>query len=234
MNSSVQILKLSPVNQSRSQDNDSTQQSILNVAVASLKGGNVIALPTDTIYGVAALAQSTKAVNKLYEIKKRHEEKPVAICVGRLEDVHKWGKVTISPEALQDLLPGPVTLVFERTDELNPGLNPTTRLVGIRIPDHDFVRQLCLACDEPLALTSANVSTVGQSSLKIEEFKDIWSNLDLILDGGVIGLTEQCRKGSTVVNLSVPGKFTIIREGSAYNQTVNVLSEKHGLEDCSS
>ena len=70
-------------------DNDSTQQSILNVAVASLKGGNVIALPTDTIYGVAALAQSTKAVNKLYEIKKRHEEKPVAICVGRLEDVHK-------------------------------------------------------------------------------------------------------------------------------------------------
>ena len=66
------------------------------------------------------------------------------------------------------MLPGPVTLVFERTDELNPGLNPTTRLVGIRIPDHDFVQQLCLACDEPLALTSANVSTVGQSSLKIE------------------------------------------------------------------
>ncbi|XP_073256777.1 threonylcarbamoyl-AMP synthase-like [Porites lutea] len=233
MNSTVQILKLSPVKQSPSQDNDSAQQSILNVAVTSLKGGNVIALPTDTIYGVATLAQSTKAVNKLYEIKKRHEEKPVAICVGRLEDVHKWGKVTISSEALQDLLPGPVTLVFERTDELNPGLNPTTRLVGIRIPDHDFVRQLCLACDEPLALTSANVSTVGQSSLKIEEFKDIWSNLDLILDGGVIGLTEQCRKGSTVVNLSVPGKFTIIREGSAYNQIVNVLSEKYGLEDCS-
>lgn len=71
------------------QVNDSAQQSILNVAVKSLKGGNVIALPTDTIYGVAALAQSTEAVNKLYEIKKRHEEKPVAICVGRLEDVHK-------------------------------------------------------------------------------------------------------------------------------------------------
>lgn len=71
------------------QVNDSAQQSILNVAVKSLKGGNVIALPTDTIYGVAALAQSTEAVNKLYEIKKRHEEKPVAICVGRLEDVYK-------------------------------------------------------------------------------------------------------------------------------------------------
>ena len=46
-----------------------------------------------------------------------------------------------------------------------------------------------------------------------KEFKDIWSKLDLILDGGVIGLTEHCRKGSTVVNLSVSGKFSIIREG---------------------
>lgn len=64
-------------------------EGILNAAVKSLKSGQVIALPTDTIYGVAALAQSTEAVNKLYEIKKRHEEKPVAICVGRLEDVHK-------------------------------------------------------------------------------------------------------------------------------------------------
>lgn len=231
MNPSVKILSLSSNETSNSRPEC---QSILNAAVTSLKGGHVIALPTDTIYGVAALAQSTKAVSKLYQIKKRHEEKPVAICVGKVEDVYKWGKVTICKENLQDLLPGPVTLVFERTEELNPELNPTTRLVGIRIPDHEFVQQLSLACEEPLALTSANVSTVGQSSLKIEEFKDIWSELDLILDGGVIGLSEQCRKGSTVVNLSVPGSFSIIREGSAYEQTVNILREKYGLEDCSS
>lgn len=85
----------------------------------------------------------------------------------------RWGKVTVSQEILQDLLPGPVTLVFERTDQLNPGLNPTTRLVGIRIPDHYFVQQLSLRCEEPLALTSANVSTVGQSSLKVE-VSNIW------------------------------------------------------------
>lgn len=234
MNSSVKILNLS-TNICQSYDGGSPKcENVLDTAVASLKNGNVIALPTDTIYGVAALAQSTEAVKKLYQIKKRHEEKPVAICVGNVEDVYKWGKVTIGEDVLQDLLPGPVTLVFERTEALNPELNPTTQLVGIRIPDHEFVRQLSLACNEPLALTSANVSTVGQSSLRIEEFKDIWSKLDLILDGGVIGLTEHCRKGSTVVNLSVSGKFSIIREGSAYNQTVSILSEKYGLEDCSS
>lgn len=234
MNSSVKILNLS-TNICQSYDGGLPEcGNVLDTAVASLKNGNVIALPTDTIYGVAALAQSTEAVKKLYQIKKRHEEKPVAICVGNVEDVYKWGKVTIGEDVLQDLLPGPVTLVFERTEALNPELNPTTQLVGIRIPDHEFVRQLSLACNEPLALTSANVSTVGQSSLRIEEFKDIWSKLDLILDGGVIGLTEHCRKGSTVVNLSVSGKFSIIREGSAYNQTISILGEKYGLEDCSS
>lgn len=58
-------------------------------AASSLKKGNIIALPTDTIYGIAALAQSTVAVQKLYEIKGRHQEKPIAICVGSVEDVFK-------------------------------------------------------------------------------------------------------------------------------------------------
>ena len=84
---------------------------------------------------------------------------------------HSWGRVTVSQNLLQDLLPGPVTLVFERTEQLNPQLNPGTRLVGIRIPDYDFVRQLAVACQEPLALTSANVSA-AKSSLKTEVSKN--------------------------------------------------------------
>jgi len=91
MNTSKKIYKidLATSNEDRLEGGVPALEGILNAAVKSLKSGQVIALPTDTIYGVAALAQSTEAVNKLYEIKKRHEEKPVAICVGRLEDVHK-------------------------------------------------------------------------------------------------------------------------------------------------
>ena len=59
---------------------------------------------------------------------------------------------------LEELLPGPVTVVFERTVALNPALNPGTSLVGIRVPDDGFVQEVALACGEPLALTSANVS----------------------------------------------------------------------------
>ena len=71
---------------------ESTKQptELIEAATSSLKSGNIIALPTDTIYGVAALAQSTDAVQKLYQVKGRHKDKPVAICVGQVQDVGKW------------------------------------------------------------------------------------------------------------------------------------------------
>ena len=79
----------------------------------------------------------------------------------------RWGKMTVEEELLSQLLPGAVTLIFNRTSFLNQGLNPFTSQVGIRIPDHPFVRQLAISCGEPLALTSANKSA-SKSSLNIE------------------------------------------------------------------
>ena len=67
--------------------------------------------------------------------------------------------MTVSSQLLSELLPGPVTVVFERTVSLNPDLNPGTSLVGIRVPNHGFVREICEKCAEPLALTSANISS---------------------------------------------------------------------------
>ena len=81
--------------------------------------------------------------------------------------LHRWGKTTLDEDILSQLLPGAVTLVFERTLELNTQLNPYTSLVGIRIPDYEFIRQLARRCDAPLALTSANKSST-KSSLDIK------------------------------------------------------------------
>ncbi len=78
--------------------------------------------------------------------------------------------MTISTALLQELLPGPVTVVFERTLSLNPDLNPGTTLVGIRVPNYGFVREVARACGEPLALTSANRSR-GPSTLSIQVIK---------------------------------------------------------------
>ncbi|XP_022082073.1 yrdC domain-containing protein, mitochondrial-like isoform X2 [Acanthaster planci] len=200
----------------------------VSAAVESLQAGHVIAVPTDTIYGVAALAQSTASVKQLYNIKGRNGNNPIAICVGDIEDLQKWSEVPVSTSLLSDLLPGPVTLVFKRRPELNPELNPFTSLVGIRIPDYPFIREVARAVGSPLALTSANISAT-RSTLAVQEFEELWPKLDLILDGGQLGDTVEARLGSTVVNLSIPGQFTIIRPGSAHSKTVDILSKKHGL-----
>ena len=75
--------------------------------------------------------------------------------------------MSVPASVVDELLPGPVTLVFKRTAELNPHLNPNTDLVGVRIPKHDFMRRLARACASPLVLTSANVSG-SQSTLSVQ------------------------------------------------------------------
>ena len=75
--------------------------------------------------------------------------------------------MTVPHVLLSELLPGPITTVFERRPQLNPALNPGVSLVGIRIPEHGFVRELVSRCGYPIALTSANVSQT-MSTLSVE------------------------------------------------------------------
>ncbi|NWR76023.1 YRDC protein, partial [Centropus unirufus] len=202
----------------------------VSATARALLAGGLVAVPTDTVYGVACLAQDTGAVRSIYRLKGRDGGKPLAICLGDVDCIHRYCQVNVPDELLRDLLPGPVTLVLKRSEELNKDLNPFTSLVGVRIPDHSFVREVARACSGPLALTSANVSSQA-STLTVSEFQDLWPHLSLIIDGGPIGDVQspECRLGSTVVDLSVPGKFTIIRPGCALTSTVEILRQKYGL-----
>lgn len=193
-------------------------------AAAVLLAGDVIAVPTDTLYGVAALAQNNDAIDKIYQIKKRSSTKPLAICVAEIEDVYKWGKVTVPHSLLTLLLPGAVTLIFHRTPQLNASLNPGTDLVGIRIPDEEFIRTLARCCDSPLALTSANVS-MKTSPLCIAEFSELWPKLHSVYDSGPIGGDLDCREGSTIVDLSQPGSYRLVRRGVAFEHTTKILQQ---------
>ncbi|XP_064408352.1 yrdC domain-containing protein, mitochondrial isoform X2 [Latimeria chalumnae] len=149
-------------------------KEIIRTAVDALQQGSVIGVPTDTIYGIACLAQNSEAIRRIYEIKGRNGNKPLAICVGNVEDIYRYCTVTVPDPLLHDLLPGPVTLVFERSGTLNKDLNPFT-----------------------------------------PEFQDLWPRLALVIDGGRIGdaCSPESRLGSTVVNLSIPGCYSIIRPG---------------------
>lgn len=224
------IANAGPAKQSGDRVQVSAWKEFLSTAVSVLKQGNVVAVPTDTVYGLACLAQNSEAIQRIYETKGRNGNKPLAICVGAVEDIYKYCKVTVPDQLLRDLLPGPVTLVLERSDELNKDLNPFTQLVGVRIPDHAFMQVLAQKCEEPLALTSANVSSQA-STLTVDEFRDLLPQLALVIDGGPIGdvMSPECRLGSTVINLSTPGQYSIIRPGCALTATVEILENKYSL-----
>lgn len=194
-------------------------------AVRLLKNGDVIGLPTDTIYGIACDAQNDAALRKLYTIKARDNSKPIAICVGSVEDVSLWGNTkTVTNDILNDLLPGPVTLLFDRTNKLNRNLNPLVDKVGVRVPDHNFIQIVANELGRPLALTSANISN-EPSSLSVDEFRTIWKHLGAVFDAGRLA---NDRLGSTILDLSVQGQFRVIREGQAAEETYAKLV-KRGL-----
>lgn len=209
-----------------------SSEEFASVKAAEFLGkGQVIAVPTDTIYGLACSANCPEAIKKLYAIKGRDSAKPVAICVTYVNDVRKWGEADHLPDdLLHSLLPGPVTVVLEKTKYLdNPFLNPTTTKIGIRIPNHNFMNRVTKSFDKPVALTSANFSN-EQSTLSIREFEHLFGHLGAVFDGGVLsqGL-EQNRTGSTVIDLSQTGVYNVIRRGISYDRVVKIV-ESFGLK----
>ena len=202
--------------------------SAVSLAGERLMAGGVLAVPTDTIYGLTCLVQHQAAVESLYDIKGRHSSKPIAICVAEVEEIYTWAEVTVERTLIEQLLPGQVTLVFRRGKKLNRNFNPDSQLIGVRIPDYPFLREVCRLCQSPLALTSANYSNMT-SSLAVEEFQELHSSLSLVFDGGRLSDSEEARLGSTVVDLSEEGSYSIIRPGSA-RHTVTSVMEQHGIK----
>lgn len=204
-------------------------EDVLREATDILQRGGVIAVPTDTIYGIACLAQSTAGVKRLYEIKGRDERKPVAICVHDVNVITRHARVTVDRRVLRELLPGPVTVVLPRKPELNPDLNPHTAWVGVRVPDFTFLQHVVERVGQPIALTSANRS--GEPScITCSEFQHLWPELNAVYDAGEIKASNASRLGSTVVKLMQGGKYHVIRPGSAEQHTLATLHH-FGLRD---
>ncbi|XP_078181232.1 DHBP synthase RibB-like alpha/beta domain-containing protein isoform X1 [Carex rostrata] len=198
-------------------------------AIDAIKAGNVIAVPTDTLYGFACDACSAEAVNRIYEIKGRKLTSPLAICVADVADIPRFAIADHLPIGLLDqLLPGPVTVILKRgsSSVLEKSLNPGLESIGVRVPDFDFIRSVARGSQSALALTSANLS--GQpSSVSIRDFEELWPQCSLVYDGGTL---PAGRAGSTVVDLVNPGLYKILRDGSAREETTAIL-QNFGLKE---
>jgi L-threonylcarbamoyladenylate synthase len=128
-------------------------------ALSHLRSGLVVALPTETVYGVATLVRP-EAIHKIYGLKGRAAEKALPLQTDSLERAVHWG-FSLSPAACRlagRFWPGPLTLLLERPERCPPWFAPGSKLIALRIPDHVVVSALLRAAGEPLAVTSANPS----------------------------------------------------------------------------
>ena len=177
-------------------------------ALEVLEGGGLVAFPTDTVYGVGALAFDALAVESIYTAKDRPVEKAIPILLGGPEDLDKV-TADIPPIAAKlaaRLWPGALTLVVPKHPGL-PDVVSAALTVGVRVPDHPVARALLRAAG-PMAVTSANIS--GEASPKTAEEVDRQLNgrISLILDGG----ETPGGVPSTVVNC-LGTEPVILREG---------------------
>ena len=124
-----------------------------------LKEGGVVAIPTETVFGLVADATNKEAVERIYEIKNRPKEKPFTVFPYSKEWIKKVAVIDQSVTSLiERFMPGPLTLIFKATDEAPETVVSKEGKIGIRIPDHPFVRELLALIDFPLASTSANIT----------------------------------------------------------------------------
>jgi L-threonylcarbamoyladenylate synthase len=180
----------------------------LHYAAGLLRHNGLVAFPTDTVYGVGALAFQPEAVQRLYAVKGRPTDKAIAVLVARRDDLLSVAaELTPSARRLAEKFwPGSLTLVVPK----HPGLPEAVSAlptVGVRLPDHPLTRKL-LELTGPLAVTSANLSH-GPNALTAEEvLAQLDGRIELLLDGGRVpgGLP------STVVDCTDPTP-KILRQG---------------------
>jgi L-threonylcarbamoyladenylate synthase len=163
----------------------STQDpSALQCALEILQMGGLVAFPTDTVYGVGALAFNGAAVESIYAVKDRPVEKAIPILIGDLDDLLKVSAEVpdIALRLAARFWPGPLTVVVLKHPEL-PEAVSATPTVGVRIPDHSVTRAL-LRIAGPMAVTSANLSSQPNPSTAQEVYAQLGGRIAIILDGG--------------------------------------------------
>ena len=177
-------------------------------ALEILKSGGLVAFPTDTVYGVGALAFDGEAVESIYAAKDRPVEKAIPVLIGDSDDLEKVG-INISDSARRlasHFWPGPLTILVPKRAVLPESVSATAT-VGVRVPDHDVARPLLRAAG-PMAVTSANISG-GQSPVTAQEvYEQLGGRIDLIIDGG----KTPGGVPSTLVDCST-SELKILREG---------------------
>ena len=205
-------------------DPDAPEEEKIGEASSVIRGGGLVAFPTDTVYGLGADAFNKRAVSGVFKVKKRGRRKALSILISDEEELHDL--VTEIPQPAKVLIktfwPGPLTLILPASKKLSRLLTASSGTIGVRIPDNNIALTLIRESGVPITCPSANISGHPSPTSQEDVLKELEGKIDLVIDGG----PSDSALPSTVVDVT-SGGYNILREGRISKTTLaGILDEK--------
>ena len=190
-------------------------------AGALVRAGQVVAFPTETVYGLGANALNPQAVAKIFAAKGRPQDNPLIVHIARKEDIDSLttGLNANARKIMEHFMPGPLTIIVPKAEIIPDVTSASLATVGVRFPINKYAQEFILACGCPIAAPSANLSGRPSPTNAQDVLEDMQGKVAGILDGGSCGVGLE----STVVDTTSPVP-TICRPGGVtYEMLTEVL-----------
>lgn len=203
------------------------QDAAVERSARLLTAGELVALPTETVYGLAANAFDSEAVARIFEVKGRPPTNPIIVHVASLEMarqcVSHWP--TLADKLAQAFWPGPLTLVLEKSALIPDIVTAGGNTVGIRWPSHPFIQSVIKKCGFPLAAPSANPSNEISPTTADHVYRTLGGKIPLVVDGGPSRVGIE----STVLDLTA-NPPRVLRPGMVHSEALLAVLGRRGLE----
>jgi L-threonylcarbamoyladenylate synthase len=204
-------------------DSDKPAPKKIRTAAEIIKSGGLVAFPTETVYGLGADALNPNAVKGLFEAKKRPLDNPPIIHVADPTEVPRL--VAAVPKKAQLLMkrfwPGPLTLIFKRSDIMPKVTTAGLDTVAIRMPKHKVALELIKQSGCPIAAPSANLAGKPSPTTAQHVYEDLNGRINAIIDGGATNIGVE----STVLDLSIDPPMLLRPGGTPLEALLDVLSD---------
>lgn len=188
-----------------------------------LKSGEVVGIPTETVYGLAANAFDENAVRKIFEAKGRPSDNPLIVHIAKFEDLAPLVKEI--PEKVKIMAekfwPAPLTMIMKKSDRISNVVSGNLNTVAVRMPKSDFARAIIENCGLPLAAPSANLSGSPSPTNAKYVFDDMNGRIPLIIDGGACEIGVE----STVISFAEEPPRLLRPGGVTLEEMTSVIGE---------
>lgn len=199
-----------------------------DIASAWLRAGNVVGIPTETVYGLAANALNERAVSKIFEVKKRPFFDPLIVHVSGFEEIERYGKNAhpLLIKLAKRFMPGPITILLEKDEAISDLVTAGSKFVALRMPMHPLTQRLMREIDFPLAAPSANPFGYVSPTTAGHVEDQLGALVPYILDGG------PCRIGleSTIVGMD-GDTLVVYRKGGLPIEELEKYSNKIEIKE---